>query len=88
MKRCEGFEVVNIAGEYMAVQVGERSKSFQGIVVLNEAVAFILENMKEDISMDKIVKSLTENYDVNKERATHDIEIMIKKLLEVGLITE
>ncbi len=88
MKICDDFEIINVAGEYMAVPIGEKAESIKGLVVLNEATAFLLENMKNSISIDELVSLLTERYDVSRERAQQDITDILTTLLEIGLVAE
>lgn len=88
MNISDGFELIDIAGEYIAVPVGKRAESFQGVVVLAEAAAFLLEHMKKNMTIDELVELLVNNYDVNRERALIDISEMLKSLKDMGLITD
>ena len=88
MKICEGFELVNVADEHIVVPIGEKAESFMGVVVINDAVAFLLENMKNNQTIDELVSSLTEHYDVERDRAYEDITSMLDTLYSIGLICE
>ena len=88
MKICEGFEVVNVAEEYIAVPVGEKVQSFCGMVVLNEASAFLLEKMQNSVTVEELVDILMERYDVGYDIAYEDIKNMLSELIEIGLISE
>ena len=80
------FEIVCVAGEYMAIPVGEYSKDFSGIVVLSEAAAFLLNHMKSPKSEEELVDILLEEYDVERSIALKDIRRLIDSLFELGLI--
>ena len=82
------FELINIAEEYILVPVGENAESFQGVVVINEAAAFLLKNMKQNITVNKLVDLLVEHYNVDHERAYEDVKKMITELQEMGLISD
>ena len=86
MKMSDGFELVHIADEHMAVPVGEKADKVKGLVVLSPAASFLLENMKEDKTVDELVTLLTGEYNVDREKAHADIEEMVGSLRTVGLI--
>ena len=46
MKIKTGFELVEVAGEYIAVPVGQRANLFKGVVALTDAGAFLFRYMK------------------------------------------
>lgn len=82
------FEIVDIAGDYIAVPIGEESKTFNGVVALTEATAFLLNNMKDDTSKEELVRLLINEYGVERSQAIKDIDRIIPVLLEMGLIKE
>jgi len=88
MKMVSGFEIVNIADDYMLVPVGEQMEKFNGTVVLNEVSAFLLEKMKDDVTEEKLVQYVMEEFDVEKERAKEDIEKVLKEMIEIGIVHE
>ena len=88
MKICDGFELVNIAEEYLVVPTGKRAESFIGVVVLNEASAFLFENMQKNLSVEELVSLLTEHYDLKKKKALEDISDMLDKFQKIGLISK
>lgn len=83
-----GFELIDIAGEHMAVPVGEEAVSFKGVVALSEAASFLLKNMQEPKSKEELAALLTQEYDVDMATAKADIEKLIKNLLDMGVIEE
>ena len=88
MKLSDGFELVNIAEENIAVPVGYMTEKFQGVVVLNEAAAFLLENMKQSVTIDDLVRLLIKHYDVDHNRACEDVNRMIGELRQIGLVLD
>ena len=57
-----------------------------GVIVLNEAAAFLLEEMKHEITIDDLLLKLVSNYDVDESKARDDIIKMVGSLNELGLI--
>ena len=88
MRLRDGFEIVNIADDFLAVPVGEEARCFKGVVVINEAVAFLLNTMKKDITLDTLVDTFIDHYDVTREVARSDIKKMLDYLKEVNLIED
>ena len=86
MRLRQGFEIVNVADEYLAVPIGKETEQFKGVVVLNEAVAFLLNTMKNNVTLDQLVDVFVDNYEVEREKAAFDIKKMIDYLKEVNLI--
>lgn len=86
MKLKDGFILRKIADEYLVVAVGDKAKSFQGVVVLNEVSAFILENIRENITIVDLVNRIVEEYDVDSETASEDLNAFIRTLNEYGML--
>lgn len=82
------FELVEIAGEYMAVPVGDEAAAFQGIVALTDATYFLLQNMNVQQTKESLLDLLTNEFEVETSVAKKDLEELIPKLLDLGLITE
>ena len=88
MKMCDDFELVDVADEYMAIPVGEKADSVKGMFVLNDAAAFLLENMRENKSKEELVSLLIKYYDVDREKASADITEMLDEMKATGLICD
>lgn len=80
------FEVVDMAGEYVAVPIGQEAASFNGVVALNEAAAFLLKSMKCHKTKEELVKILMTEYEVDPIVAEKDIDAFLKKMLDMGVI--
>lgn len=86
MKLKSNFEITEIAGEYMAIPTGENIATFNGAVVLNEVSAFLLKHLEEPTEKEELLNLLLDEYDVEKERAEKDLELILKKFMDLGLI--
>lgn len=88
MKKNTNFEVVDIAGDYIAVPLNSMSDTFKGVVVLNEAAAFMLRNMGDSATIEDLVSLLKEEYEVDDDLLYRDVVELTSSLLDIGLITE
>lgn len=88
MKIEPNFEIVQIADDYMLVPVGDKIEQFNGTVVLNEVAAFLVRNMKTDITEEQLIDLVMEEYEVDKETAKEDIEKVILDMKKIGIIHE
>lgn len=69
MKIKSGFVIREIAGQYMAVPVGERVNDLHGMIALNETGAFIWKLLEHEKTEEELAEALTEDYDVSFEEA-------------------
>ena len=87
MKVKEGFITRKMGKETIVVATGEASKSFNGMIKLNDVGAFLFEEMIADnVEKDELVKKLTNKYDVSKEKAEDDLEGFLQPLIKAGII--
>lgn len=88
MRVNEFFEITDVAGEYLAIPIGNDANSINGVVVLNEASAFLLKQMKAPKSKADLVDLLISEYEVDFTNAKKDIDELIEKLIKIGLVME
>ena len=88
MRLKEGFVMHNIGGEYMAVSTGELLQDFYGYVRNNETAAEIFKLLQEETTIEKIVDTMYEKYDVEKEILIQDVLEIVGKFREAGFIEE
>ena len=84
----QSFQLVDIAGEYMVIPVGNEATSFNGVIALSDAAFFILNNMQTPKSKEDLLELLTSEYNVDPITAASDLEKLIKNLFEMGVIEE
>ena len=72
-------------GEQILVDV---SSSFSGLIRGNKTVAFIVDQLKSETTLDAIVDAMFEKYDAPKEVLRRDAQAVIDKLRSVGAIDE
>lgn len=86
MKRKQGVEILNIAGDYMAIPNGSGMASLEGAAILNEVAAFLLNRMKTDISEEDLLEGLLKEYAVDRDTAMRDLREILDSFEELGFI--
>ena len=83
MKINRDFTIQKVGGSYVAVAVGETSKTFHGMVRLNETGAFLWKLMAEkDCTEEMLVDAILAEYDVDRETAAADVHYIVEQLRE------
>ena len=88
MKIKQGFVLRRVLDEAIVVASGEASKTFHGMIKLNDSAADIWQWISEGKGESEIAKLLSEKYEISLEKATSDTQAMIKSMAENGLISE
>ena len=87
MKLKYEFVVNNVAGETVAVSVGNTTGAFNGYIKLNDTGAFIFKALKNDVTRDEIINKLMAQYpDASQEDAAESVDELINKLNEAELL--
>ena len=88
MIRSKDFIKRKIGTQYVIVAVGAATKKFNGMISVNGTGSFIWDQLEKDISLDELVRAMTENYDVDIETATAHATELLSTLKGVGAIAE
>ena len=86
MKLKPEFLTHEMNGEHLTVPVGRGS--FSGVVKSNKTAGFIIEQMKNEISEERIVQALLDKYEVSSETAENDVKKVIAILRSINAIQE
>ena len=86
MKIKNGFVVRPVAGQHMVVALGEASKSFNGIIKLNESARIIWDMLALGTERDAIVARLVEEYDAPRAILEADCDKFIQSLQENNIL--
>mgnify|MGYP003532615357 CR=1 FL=1 len=86
MKIKDGFVVRKIAGQYMAVPVGARTKAIHGMIALNETGAFIWNLLSTEQTENDLVDAILNEYDVDREHATISVKRFLEKMEREDLL--
>ena len=88
MRAKQGFTIVEMAGDYMAMPTGSNMATFGGTVALNKVSAFLLQAMQTDISREDLLERMLNQYEVDRETAERDLEEILATFRKLGLIED
>ena len=90
MKAKKGFELQNVCGEHILVPAGIENVDYSRIISLNPTAAFLWEkiNAMEEFTIEDMVSSLLEEYEVEEEIAREDCNLIVERWTEMELIEE
>lgn len=86
MKAKDGFVLRTIVDEYMLMPTGTNIGRFDGTVVLNEVSAFLWEQLQQETSRQALLEKLLEEYEVSREAAEADLDALLEKFRNLGLL--
>ena len=86
MKIKEGFVLREVMGNNIVIAVGEASRSFRGMVQLNDTATLIWKLISDGNTKEQIVDALLEKYDAAREIIEADVDKSIKMLVDNGLV--
>ena len=87
MRIKEGFVLKQVANKWIVVPVEENAIHFNGLLTLNDSGYKLFEQLQEgDVTVEMLVKTLTDFYEVDRTTAKQDVLSFIQKLKEKDLI--
>ena len=87
MKIKTGFKLRTIVGEHLITGEGVERVNFNKIITLNETAVYLWENLVgKEFTEDDVVKLLTDEYEVTEEVARKDVQNLLSKWEEAGLL--
>jgi hypothetical protein len=88
MKIKNNYMLKEVAGQNIAVPVGDESIDFNAMISLNDTGAFLWHKLEEDVTEQQLVEALLEEYEVSKETAENDVSAFVIKMREAKLLDE
>lgn len=86
MKIKDGFVLREIAGSHIVVPLGSQVVDFGAVIQLNETGAFLWDLLQQNCEKEELLSALTNEYDVDIDKACNDIDIFISKLKGADLL--
>ena len=81
MRINKDFTIQQVGVSYGAVAVGESSRTFHGMIRLNETGAFLWKRMaQQDCTEESLVDALLAEYEVDRATATADVRRILDTL--------
>lgn len=84
MKIKKGFVLRVVGGENVVVPVGEMSKTFHGMINLNETGAFMWKFFSEEHTLEEGVSALLSEYEVEENVARADVGKFMNTVMKNG----
>lgn len=88
MKIKEGFVLRNVMDEYIVMPTGDNIAKFDGAIVLNEVSAFIYELLRSPICRDDLLTAVLNEFDVDEETASADLDALLDKFADMGILEQ
>lgn len=86
MKIKSGFVLRNVVDEFIVMPTGNNIAKFEGAVVLNEVSAFIYKLLENPTSREDLLIAILNEYDVDEATASADLDVLLKKLADMGVL--
>lgn len=86
MKLKKGF-ITHETGDEQ-IMVGTGKTDFSGLVRSNKTAAFIVDQLKREVSEEQIVDAMLERYDAPRDTIERDVEMILGKLRSIDAIDE
>ena len=86
MKINSGFILRKVGTDHVVVAVGEASKSFHGMIKLNDSAAYIWKQIEAGLEPDEIVADLTTNYTVDAVTAKQYVDDLVGMMKQNGIL--
>lgn len=86
MKIKDGFMLRKVGGQNVVVALGEASRSFNGIIRLNDTGVFLWQQLQQDKTEEQLLAALTAEYDIDAEKARADISDFVNSLRKAALL--
>jgi hypothetical protein len=86
IKIKSGFVVREIAGQSVVVALGAASKSFNGIIKLNETGRVMWDMLAQGTEKDDVVNKILSEYDVDRATVEKDFDSFVTTLKENNIL--
>ena len=86
MKIKAGFVLRELAGQSIVIALGEASKTFNGMIKLNDTGKVIWNMLSEGNEVSNIVDRFVTEYDVDRETAERDVNAFVEVLRGANIL--
>lgn len=86
MKARKGFVLRNIMGDNILSPAGSMIKDFKATVIMNDLSAFVWGKLQEEVTQDELLEAILAEYEVDRETASTDLEDLLTKFKDYGII--
>lgn len=86
MKIKNGFMLRKVGAQNVVVAVGEASRSFNGIIRLNDSGKYLWEKLQQETTEQQLLSDMLNDYNIDETTARADIERFVQSLKGAGLL--
>jgi len=86
MKRRQDFLLRRVGGQDFLVPIGAKVMEMNSLITLNATGRRVWELLAEDYSMDFLVAEVVEQFDVDIDTASADVQAFLDDLGRLGLL--
>lgn len=86
MRIKKDFMLRKVGEQNVVVAVGEASRSFNGIIRLNDSAKYLWEKLSQDITEEQLVADMLNDYDIDEATAKADIGRFVSELTKAGIL--
>ena len=88
MKINGSFVLREVAGEWLAIPIGETALRFGGMIVLNPVSRVVWETLQQDVTEKDIVDAIVQRFDTTADEAQVDVRGFLEQMKDESLIKE
>ena len=86
MKIKKGFILRSLGDNYFVVPIGAATIDFKSLISLNDTSAFLWKQLENDVTLEELVNSFINEYEVDYSVAKADINAFIEKLKQTNVL--
>lgn len=86
MKLKEGFILRKVGKQYVVAVTGEASRSFNGMMRLDESAAFAFEQLRSGCTREELIRALVARYNADEAQTAADVERFLATLKEADAL--
>lgn len=86
MKVREDLILREVAGENILIPVGEIALDIKGMFTLTESGTLLYRKLTEDCTKEDLVQALLDEYEVDQEKASEDVDAFLEQLEKTGVL--
>ncbi len=87
MRIKDGFLLRETAGKFIVLPLGGEL-NLGSLITLNETGAFLWRLLENGASRGELLEALLEEYDVTNERAEKDLDALLAKMNDLGVLED
>ena len=84
MKIKNGFISRQVAGNWVVVATGDQSKSFNGVIKLNDSGKLLWDKLVDGAEREQLVEILLGEYEIDRATAENDVDKFLGVLYDAG----